>query len=142
MLVPKKTKYRKFHRTSYDGKAKGAKTLNFGSIGLKAESGCWLTTRQIEAARRAIAGYTKREGKIWIRVFPHMGYSRKPLEQRMGGGKGPHEGYLAVVKKGTIIFEMDGVSEKIAKEALRLASHKLPIKTKMVFKETGEENGE
>jgi len=138
MLTPKRTKYRRPHRVSYEGVAKGAKTLNFGDAGLKALEGCWLTANQIEAARKAIANYTKRTGKVWIRVFPHISFTRKPLEVRMGGGKGSPEGYVAVVKKGTVIFEVGEMTLEVANEALRLASHKLPIKTKTIYKESGE----
>jgi large subunit ribosomal protein L16 len=138
MLTPKRTKFRRPHRVSYDGKAKGAKVVNFGEIGLRAEEGCWLTTNQIEASRVALTRYMKREGQVWIRVFPHMAYTRKPLEVRMGGGKGGPEGYVAVVKKGTVIFEAAGVSDEVAREAFRLAANKLPIRTKIVYKEKGE----
>lgn len=138
MLMPKRTKFRRPHRVSYEGKAKGAKELNFGEYGLQANEGAWITSQQIEAARIAITRYMKRVGNVWIRIFPHMAYTKKPLEVRMGGGKGSPEGYVAVVKKGTIMFEVGGVDEEIAREALRLASHKLPITTKIVAKESGE----
>lgn len=138
MLMPKRTKFRRPHRVSYEGKAKGAKELNFGEYGLQATQGAWITSQQIEAARIAITRYMKRIGTVWIRIFPHMAYTKKPLEVRMGGGKGSPEGYVAVVKKGTIMFEVGGVDEEIAREALRLASHKLPITTKIVAKESGE----
>lgn len=141
MLMPKRTKYRRPHRVSYEGKAKGAREINFGEYGLQAETGAWITQNQIEAARIAMTRYMKREGKVWIRIFPHMAQTRKPLEVRMGGGKGAPEGFVAVVKRGTIMFELGGVSEEIAREALRLASHKLPIKTKIVVRESGENNG-
>lgn len=141
MLMPKRTKYRRPHRQSYEGKAKGGKELNFGDYGLQATSGAWITSQQIEAARIAMTRYMKRVGKVWIRIFPHMGYTKKPLEVRMGGGKGAPEGFVAVVKSGTIMFEVGGVDEKTAREALRLASHKLPVTTKIVVRESGEING-
>ena len=137
--MPKRTKYRRPHRVSYEGKAKGAKTINFGEYGLQALEGVWLTQNQIEAARIAMTRYMKREGSVWIRIFPHIARTKKPLAVRMGGGKGTPEGYVAVVKRGTIMFEIGGVSEAVAREALRLASHKLPIKTKFVKKESGEQ---
>ena len=136
--MPKRTKYRRPHRVSYEGKAKGAKTINFGEYGLQALEGVWLTQNQIEAARIAMTRYMKREGSVWIRIFPHIARTKKPLAVRMGGGKGTPEGYVAVVKRGTIMFEIGGVSEAVAREALRLASHKLPIQTKIVLKESGE----
>ena len=138
MLMPKRTKYRRPHRVSYEGKAKGGKFLNFGEYGLQAQTGAWITTQQIESSRIAMTRYMKRLGKVWIRIFPHMAQTKKPLEVRMGGGKGAPEGYVAVVKRGTIMFEIGGVSEEVAREALRLASHKLPIKTKIVARESGE----
>ena len=138
MLMPKRTKYRRPHRVSYEGKAKGAKTINFGEYGLQALEGVWLTQNQIEAARIAMTRYMKREGSVWIRIFPHIARTKKPLAVRMGGGKGAPEGYVAVVKRGTIMFEIGGVSEAVAREALRLASHKLPVQTKIVLKESGE----
>ena len=138
MLMPKRTKYRRPHRVSYEGKAKGAKTINFGEYGLQALEGVWLTQNQIEAARIAMTRYMKREGSVWIRIFPHIARTKKPLAVRMGGGKGTPEGYVAVVKRGTVMFEIGGVSEAVAREALRLASHKLPVQTKIVLKESGE----
>ena len=138
MLMPKRTKYRRPHRVSYEGKAKGAKEINFGEYGLQALEGVWITQNQIEAARIAMTRYMKREGSVWIRIFPHIARTKKPLAVRMGGGKGTPEGYVAVVKRGTIMFEIGGVSEAVAREALRLASHKLPIQTKIVLKESGE----
>lgn len=141
MLMPKRTKYRRPHRVSYEGKAKGAKKVEFGEYGLQAQQGSWITSQQIEAARIAMTRYMKRVGKVWIRIFPHMAYTKKPLEVRMGGGKGSPEGYVAVVKKGTVMFEVGGVDEATAKEALRLASHKLPVTTKVVVRESGENNG-
>ena len=138
MLMPKRTKYRRPHRVSYEGKAKGGKELNFGDYGIQALEGTWITAQQIQAARIAMTRYMRREGKVWIRIFPHMVRTKKPLEVRMGGGKGSPDGYVAVVKRGTIMFEIGGVDEKIAREALRLASHKLPIPTKIVIRESGD----
>ncbi len=135
MLIPKRTKYRKPHRLTYEGHAKGNTELHFGEFGLKASEGAWITARQIEAARIAMTRYMKRGGKVWINIFPHLARTRKPLETRMGKGKGNVEEWVAVVKTGKIMFEIGGVSEDIAREALRLASHKLPIKCKFVKKE-------
>ena len=134
MLEPKKVKYRKQHRRrgAFKGKATRGHKLAFGSIGLKAQSNGELTARQIEAARRAMTRSVQRGGKIWIRIFPHKPITGKGAEQPMGSGKGAVEKYTALVKPGTIIFEMDGVPEEIAREAMRLASGKLPIKTKFV----------
>ncbi|MDY0063934.1 MAG: 50S ribosomal protein L16 [Bacilli bacterium] len=139
MLMPKRTSYRKPHRVSYEGKAKGAKAVDFGEFGLQALEGAWITAQQIEAARIAMTRYMKRLGKVWIRVFPHMGVSRKPLEVRMGGGKGNPDHFVAVVKKGTVMFEIGEVDEAIAREALRLAASKLPVLTKIVTKEVSGE---
>lgn len=139
MLMPKRTKFRRPHRVRYDGKAKGAKTVDFGEFGLMAEQGTWLTQQQIEAARIAMTRYMNREGKVWIRIFPHNPQTKKPLAMRQGGGKGNVEGYVAVVKKGTIMFEVAGVSKEIAKEAFRLAANKLPITAKLVEKENSGE---
>jgi len=139
MLMPKRTKFRRPHRVSYDGKAKGAKKVDFGQFGLQSLEGNWLTQQQIEAARIAMTRYMKREGQVWIRVFPHTVQTRKPLAVRMGGGKGTPEGYVAVVKRGTVMFEIGGVSEEIAREAFRLASHKLPVRSKFVKREEGGE---
>jgi len=138
MLTPKRTKYRRPHRVSYEGVAKGGTEINFGDYGLVAGTGAWITNRQIEAARVAMTRYMKRQGKVWIRIFPHMAKTAKPLEVRMGSGKGAPDGFVAVVKQGVVMFEIGGVSEDIAKEALRLASHKLPIKTKFVKRESGD----
>jgi large subunit ribosomal protein L16 len=138
MLMPKRTKYRRPHRVSYEGKAKGAKEINFGEYGLVALEGTWITQQQIEAARIAITRYMRRDGKVWINIFPHLAKTQKPLEVRMGSGKGAPESWVAVVKEGKIMFEVGGVSEEIAREALRLAGHKLPIKTKFVKKEGAE----
>lgn len=140
MLVPKRTKFRRPHRVSYEGKAKGAKNVNFGEYGLMSLEGSWITNRQIEAARIAMTRYMKRDGKVWIRIFPHIAQTKKPLEVRMGSGKGAPEGFVAVVKNGTVMFEVGEVSEEIAREALRLAAQKLPVKTKFVVRESGEHN--
>ena len=142
MLMPKRTKYRKSHRLSYEGKAKGNLKLTQGEYGLAATEGAWITARQIEAARIAMTRFMKRGGKVYINIFPHMPITRKPLETRQGKGKGNVEEWVAVVKKGKIMFEIDQVSEEIAREALRLASHKLPIKTKFVKKEESGDNNE
>ena len=135
MLIPSRTKFRRVHRLKYEGKAKGNKTLSFGEYGLVAKEGGWITNNQIEAARIAMTRYMKRGGKVWINIFPHMPKTAKPLEVRMGSGKGAVDKWVAVVKEGKIMFEVGGVSEEIAREALRLASHKLCIKTKFVKKE-------
>ena len=132
MLMPKRTKFRRPHRVSYEGKAKGAKTVVFGEYGLMAREGCWLTQNQIEAARIAMTRLMRREGKVWIRIFPHMAKTKKPLEVRMGGGKGSPEGFVAVVKKGTVMFEVAGVSRELAQDALRKASEKLGVRTRFV----------
>ena len=138
MLMPKRTKYRRPHRVSYAGKAKGGKYVTFGEFGLQSLEGAWITDRQIEAARIAMTRYMKRDGQVWIKIFPHIVRTKKPLEVRMGSGKGAPDGYVAVVKNGTIMFEVGGVSEEVAREAFRLASHKLPVKTKFVARESGE----
>ena len=135
MLMPKRTKYRKQHRLPYEGHAKGNTELHYGDYGLVANEGAWITAQQIEAARIAMTRYMKRGGKVWINIFPHLPLTKKPLGVRQGKGKGSVEGYVAVVKKGKIMFEIGEVSEKIAREALRLASHKLPITCKFVKKE-------
>ena len=132
MLSPKKTKYRKQHKGRIHGLAKGGATLAFGAYGLKAIEPDRITARQIEAARRAITRHMKRSGKIWIRVFPDVPVSKKPLEVRMGSGKGSPEFWAARVRPGRILFEMDGVPEQVAREAFELAAMKLPIKTKFV----------
>ena len=139
-FIPKRTKYRRPHCLKYDGKAKGNLTLTFGEYGLQALEGSWITQQQIEAARVAMTRYMKRGGKVWINIFPHLSLTKIPLETRMGKGKGSPEKWVAVVKKGKIMFEIDGVSEEVAREALRLAMHKLPIKCKFVKKESGEAN--
>ena len=141
MLMPKRTKHRKTFRRRYEGKAKGNTTLHFGEYGLMAKEGAWITTNQIEAARIAMTRYMKRGGKVWINIFPDLSLTKKPLETRQGKGKGNPEVWVAVVKEGKIMFEIGGVDEATAREALRLASHKLPIKCKFVNKEeSGEVN--
>ncbi|HHU81030.1 MAG: 50S ribosomal protein L16 [Bacilli bacterium] len=140
MLMPKRTKYRRPHRVSTQGKAKGCKKVDFGEYGLQATQGGWITDYQIEAARIAMTRYMRREGKVWIRIFPHMARTKKPLEVRMGSGKGAPDGFVAVVKEGTVMFEVGQVSEAIAREALRLAANKLPVKAKFVARESGENN--
>ncbi len=135
-LMPKRTKYRKPHRLTYDGKAKGNLELHFGDYGLEAKEGGYVTAKQIEAARVAMTRYMKRGGKVWINIFPHLARTQKPLETRQGKGKGNVNEWAAVVKKGKIMFEVADVSEEVAREALRLASHKLCVKTKFVKKES------
>ena len=135
MLMPKRVKYRRQHRASLKGRAKGGTEVAFGEYGLQAIDPAWITARQIEAARIAMTRYMKRGGKVWIKIFPDKPYTAKPLEVRMGSGKGAPEGWVAVVKPGKIMFEIAGVSEEVAREALRLASHKLPISTKFVKRE-------
>lgn len=132
MLSPKKTKYRKAHKGRIHGAAKGANTVDFGSYGLKAMEPDRVTARQIEAARRALTRHIKRQGKVWIRVFPDVPVSKKPLEVRMGSGKGSPEFWVARVKPGRIMFEIEGVPEELAREAFELAAAKLPILTKFV----------
>ena len=132
MLAPKRAKYRKQFRNRRKGLAIRGSSLSFGSYGLKSQETAWITARQIEAARRAMTHYTKRGGRIWIRIFPDKPVSKKPAETRMGSGKGDVDHFVAVVKPGAILFEMGSIDEKIATEALRLASHKLPIKTKII----------
>ena len=134
-VIPKRTKYRCPHRLSYEGKARGNTKLSFGDYGLVACEGAWISDRQIEAARVAMTRYMKRGGKVWINIFPHLSLTKKPLETRQGKGKGAHDSWVAVVKKGKVMFEVGEVSEEIAREALRLAMHKLPIKCKFVKKE-------
>ena len=138
MLMPNRTKYRSPHRVSHEGRAKAGREVVFGEYGLVAESGAYVSNRQIESARIAITRYMKRGGQVWIKIFPHLAITKKPLEVRMGSGKGAPEGWVAVVQPGRILFEVGGVSEEIAREALRLGSHKLSVKTRFVKK--GEEN--
>jgi len=135
MLLPKRTKYRKQHRGRMKGRAGRGNTLSFGEFGLQALEPCWMTSRQIEAARRAIVRHVKRGGKLWIRVFPDKPVTAKPAETRMGGGKGAVDHWVAVVKPGRMIFEIAGVPEEEAREAMRLASHKLPIQTRFVSRQ-------
>ena len=135
MLSPRRTKYRKQHRGRMRGMAYRGSTLNFGDFALQATEPSWITARQIEAARRAMTRYVKRGGKIWIRVFPDKPVTMRPAETRMGSGKGSPEFWVAVVKPGRIMFEMAGVPEDVAKEAMRLAAQKLPIKTKFVTRD-------
>src|ERR687884_596309 len=132
MLAPKRVKHRRVHRGSMGGQAKGNTEIHFGEYGLKSLGRCWLTNNQIEAARIAMTRHVRRGGKIWIRVFPDKSYTKKPAETRMGKGKGAPEGWVAVVKPGRILFEMSGVPEETATEAMRLAAQKLPIATKFV----------
>lgn len=135
MLLPKKTKYRKQMKGRNRGEALRGNSIDFGTYGLKSEEAERITSRQIESARRAMTRYIKRGGKIWIRIFPDTPITKKPAEVRMGGGKGSVDHYAAKVKPGRILFEMDGVSEEVAKEAMRLAAHKLPVKTKFVVRQ-------
>lgn len=135
MLMPKRTKYRKAHRGRMKGVAGRGNTISFGEYGLQALEPCWMTSRQIEAARRAIVRHVKRGGKLWIRVFPDKPVTSKPAETRMGGGKGAVDHWVAVVKPGRMIFEISGVQEDAAREAMRLASHKLPIRTRFVSRQ-------
>jgi large subunit ribosomal protein L16 len=137
MLQPKRVKYRKSHKGRRQGDAQAGNTIVFGDFGLQALESAWLTSRQIEAARRAITRYIRRGGKVWIRIFPDKPVTRKPAETRMGSGKGPLDHWVAVVKPGRILFEMGGVGEEVAKGAMRLASYKLPINTRFVAKEAG-----
>ncbi|MFB1100736.1 50S ribosomal protein L16 [Terribacillus sp. 179-K 1B1 HS] len=135
MLMPKRVKYRRQHRGKLNGRAKGGTEVAFGEWGLQALDPAWITSRQIESARIAMTRYMKRGGKVWIKIFPDKPYTKKPLEVRMGSGKGSPEGWVAVTKPGKIMFEIAGVSEEVAREALRLASHKLPVRTKIVKRE-------
>jgi large subunit ribosomal protein L16 len=135
MLLPKKTKFRKQHRGRRQGETKGQQTVQFGDFGLKAMEAAWITNRQIEAARIAMTRKIKRGGKVWINVFPDKPFTKKPAETRMGKGKGSPEGWVAVVKPGRVMFELAGVPEPLAREALRLAGNKLSVKTKIVKRE-------
>jgi len=137
MLQPKRVKYRKSHKGHRRGRAQAGNRVEFGDFGLQALESAWVTSRQIEAARRAITRYIRRGGNIWIRIFPDKPVTKKPAETRMGGGKGAPDHWVAVVKPGRILFEMGGVSETAAKGAMRLAAHKLPISTRFVVRETG-----
>lgn len=141
MLQPKRVKYRKNHRGHRRGKAQSGNTLAFGDFGLQSLESAWITSRQIEAARRAITHHVRRGGKIWIRIFPDKSVSKKPAETRQGGGKGSPDHWVAVVKPGRIMFEMSGVAELAAKEAMRLASRKLPIDTRFLVREASPATG-
>lgn len=138
MLQPKRVKFRKMQRGRMKGMALAGNTVAFGDYGLKALEPAWITARQIEAARRAITHHLKRGGKVWIRIFPDKVVTAKPAETRMGSGKGAPDHWVAVVRPGRIMFEVGGVREELAREAMRLAAHKLPIQVKFVSKETGE----
>ena len=140
MLLPKRVKYRRVHRGRMTGKAMRGNTLAYGEFGLGATEPGWITSNQIEAARIAMTRFTKRSGQVWIKIFPDKPVTKKPAETRMGSGKGSPEYWVAVVKPGRVMFEIAGVSEEVAREALRLASHKLPIKTKVMART--EEAGE
>ncbi|MBX5435851.1 MAG: 50S ribosomal protein L16 [Alicyclobacillaceae bacterium] len=135
MLMPKRVKFRKEHRGRLTGASKGGNEVTFGEYGLQALEPAWVTNRQIEAARIAMTRYIRRGGKVWIKIFPSKPVTQKPAETRMGSGKGSPEKWVAVVKPGRILFELGGVSEEVAREAMRLASHKLPIKTRFVVRE-------
>jgi large subunit ribosomal protein L16 len=136
MLSPRRVKHRKQHRGRMRGLAKGGTTVAFGEYGLQATTAGWITNRQIEAARIAMTRYIKRGGKVWINIFPHKSYTKKPAETRMGSGKGSPEGFVAVVKPGRVMFELAGVPEEVAREAMRLAAHKLPVKCRFVTRES------
>lgn len=135
MLQPKRVKYRRPHSLKYAGKSKAGNEVSFGEFGLQATSGNYITARQIEAARIVLSRYTKRGGQVWIRIFPQMAKTKKPAEVRMGSGKGSPESWVAVVKTGRVMFEIGGVGEANAREALRLAAYKLPIRTRVIAKE-------
>ena len=142
MLLPKRVKYRRVHRGRLTGKAMRGNTVTYGDYGLQATEPAWISSRQIEAARIAMTRYIKRGGQVWIKIFPDKPITQKPAETRMGSGKGSPEYWVAVVKPGRVMFEIGGVSEELAREAFRLASHKLQIKTKFVVKEKEAEEGE
>ncbi|MGH7640498.1 MAG: 50S ribosomal protein L16 [Candidatus Dormibacteria bacterium] len=137
MLIPRRPRHRKQHRGRMTGAAQRGSSLAFGPYGLQALEPCWMTNRQIEAARRAMTRHVRRGGKIWIRVFPDKPVTKKPAETRMGSGKGNPEGWVSVVRPGRILFEMDGVGMDTAKEAMRLAAHKLPLRTRFVARDDG-----
>ena len=141
MLLPKRVKYRRVHRGRLKGKAMRGNFVSNGEFGLQATEPAWITSNQIEAARIAMTRHTKRGGKVWIKIFPDKPYSKKGLGSRMGSGKGAPEGWVAVVKNQKVMFEIGGVSEEVAREALRLAQHKLPIKTRIITKEVETEIG-
>jgi large subunit ribosomal protein L16 len=138
VLAPKKVAHRKHHRGRMRGQAKGGTKVSFGDFGLQAAEPSWISARQIEAARVAMTRHIKRGGKVWVNIFPDKPFTKKPAETRMGSGKGNPEGWVAVVKPGRVMFELAGVNEEDAREALRLAAHKLPLKTKFVTREEGE----
>ena len=142
MLQPKRTKYRKMHRGRRKGKAQVGNQVDFGDFGLKATSVAWVTARQIEAARRAITRHFRRGGQVWIRVFPDKPVTSKPAETRMGSGKGAVDRWVAVVKPGRILFEVSGIGQELAYEALRLASHKLPVSTTLISRGDGQQASE
>ncbi len=134
MLQPKRVKYRRPHGIKYEGLSKGGNEVSFGEFGLQAVTGAWVSDRQIESARIVLSRYTKKEGKVYVRIFPHLAKTKKPAEVRMGSGKGNPEYWVAVVKTGRVMFEMGGINEKDAREALRLAAYKLPCKCRVVAK--------
>ena len=142
MLMPKRVKYRRVQRGRMTGKATRGNKVTYGEFGLQAQEPSWITSNQIEAARVAMTRYTKRGGQVWIKIFPDKPVTQKPAETRMGSGKGSPEYWVAVVKPGRVMFEIGGVSEEVAREALRLASHKLPCKTKVIQREENENGGE
>ena len=137
MLQPKRVKHRKVHKGKRRGTAQSGTAVTFGDFGLQALESAWITSEQIEAARRAMTRHIHRGGQVWIRIFPDKPVTKKPAETRMGGGKGPPDHWVSVVKLGRIMFEMGGVDESVAKEAMRLASHKLPIKSRFMVRKTG-----
>lgn len=134
MLMPKRTKYRRPHRLSYEGKSKAGTSIAYGQYGLVAQTGAYISNNQIEAARVAMTRYMNRGGQVWIKIFPQLAITKKPLEVRMGSGKGAPEGWVAVVQRGRVLFEIGGVDETTAREAFRLAANKLPIKCKFIKK--------
>lgn len=134
MLMPKRTKYRRPHRLSYEGKSKAGTSIAYGQYGLVAQTGAYISNNQIEAARVAMTRYMNRGGQVWIKIFPQLAITKKPLEVRMGSGKGAPEGWVAVVQRGRVLFEIGGVDEATAREAFRLAANKLPIKCKFIKK--------
>ena len=136
-LIPERVKYRKMHRGSRKGLAQRGGTVAFGEYGLQALERCWLDTKQVEAARVAVTRFMKRRGKVWIRIFPQKSFTKKPLETRMGKGKGPLESWVAVIRPANVLFEVDGVTEVVARESLRLAATKLPIRTKFISRHRG-----
>jgi len=142
MLMPKRVKYRKVHRGRMKGRAAAGNTLAFGQYGLITLEAAWLESKQIEAARRAMTHHIRRGGQIWIRVFPDKPVTKKPAEVRMGGGKGAPDHWVAVIRPGRVLFEIGGVTERVAREAMRLAAHKLPVGTKVIERETAAEGGQ